>query len=86
MRLAMCSQDISNVQRQNYSFTGALTTQVGRINSVKIGGDFQRYTLRNYSWSNDAVFSLASLLSQNASLAPGDPNKLTPNRCSSMPA
>jgi hypothetical protein len=68
------------VKRQNYSITGALTTQIGDVHSIKIGGDYQRYTLRNYAWSNDAVFSLASLLAQNAALPAGDPNKVTPEQ------
>ncbi len=65
------------VKRQNYSLTGALSTQIGSVHSIKVGGDFQRYILRSYAWTNDAVFSLASLLNQNASLPDGDPNKVT---------
>ncbi len=65
------------IKRQNYSFTGSLTTQVGTEHSIKIGGDYQHYTLRNYAWTSDQVFSLASLLSQNAALPDGDPNKVT---------
>jgi hypothetical protein len=65
------------VKRENYSFTGSLTTQIGTEHSIKIGGDYQHYTLRNYAWTNDQVFSLASLLSQNAALRDGDPNKVT---------
>lgn len=65
------------VNRQNYSFTGSVTTQIGKEHTLKIGGDYQHYTLRSYSWTNDQVFSLASLISQNASLPDGDPNKIT---------
>lgn len=66
------------IKRQTISFTGALTTQIGNEHSLKIGGDYQRYTLRNYAWSNDAVFSLANLLNTNAALPDGDPGKVTP--------
>ena len=65
------------IKRQNISITGSLTTQIGSEHAVKVGGDYQRYTLRNYAWTSDQVFSLANLLNTNAALPDGDPNKVT---------
>jgi hypothetical protein len=64
-------------KREDMSVTGAFVTQIGSQHSVKIGGDFQRYTMRNYSWTNDGVFSLAGLLASNAALPDGDPHKVS---------
>ncbi|HTO94376.1 MAG TPA: TonB-dependent receptor [Bacteroidota bacterium] len=64
-------------KRENMSVTGAFVTQVGSQHSIKIGGDYQRYTIRNYSWTNDGVFSLAGLLAANAALPDGDPHKVS---------
>ncbi len=64
-------------RRENISLTGALSTQLGSEHSIKIGGEFQRYTMRNYSWTNDGVFSLAALLYQNDQLPANDPNRVT---------
>ncbi|MBI5474392.1 MAG: TonB-dependent receptor [Ignavibacteriae bacterium] len=64
-------------KRENISLTGALSAQLGSEHSIKIGGEFQRYTMRNYAWTNDGVFSLAALLYQNDQLPAGDPNKVS---------
>ncbi|HEX9006638.1 MAG TPA: TonB-dependent receptor [Bacteroidota bacterium] len=66
----------AKVKRENLSLSGALSTQLGE-HTLKVGGEFQRYTIRNYAWGNDGVFSLAGLLAQNDALAAGDPHKLT---------
>ncbi len=42
-------------KRENISVNGAFFTQIGSEHSIKIGGEFQRYTIRNYSWSNESV-------------------------------
>jgi len=67
-------------QREDISVTGAFFSQINSEHAIKIGGDFQRYTMRNYSWGNDGVFSLASLLSINANLPDGDPHKISPEQ------
>ena len=61
-------------KRENISLNGALSTQLAE-HTIKVGGEFQRYAIRNYSWTNDQVFSLASLLAQNDALPAGDPIK-----------
>jgi hypothetical protein len=68
------------LRRDDISLTGALVTQIGSEHSIKIGGEFQRYTMRGYSWTNDGVFSLANLLATNAALPDGDPHKITPEQ------
>jgi hypothetical protein len=64
-------------KRTNISLTAALYSQVGKEHSIKIGGDFQRHTIRNYFWGNNAVMSLPNLIATNDALPDGDPNKLT---------
>jgi hypothetical protein len=64
-------------RRSNISFSGSFNTQLGREHSLKIGGDYQRYTMRNYSFGNEGAFGLAGLIAQNAVLPAGDPQKLT---------
>ena len=64
-------------KRENISLAAALVTQLGSEHSIKVGGEFQRHTIRGYSWTNDGVFSLAGLLANNANLPDGDPNKVT---------
>jgi len=67
-------------RRTNISVNGALATQIGSEHSVKIGGEFQRYSIRNYSFGNESVFPIAGLLAANAALADNDPNKVTPEQ------
>lgn len=62
-------------KRENISVNGAFVAQIGNAHSLKIGGDFQRYTIRNYSWGNESVFTLAGLLAANDALPDGNPNK-----------
>ncbi len=67
-------------KREGISLTGALVTQLGSEQSLKIGGEFSRYSIRNYALGNDNVFSLAGIMATNSALADGDPNKLTPEQ------
>ena len=67
-------------KREGISFAGALVSQLGSEHSVKIGGEFSRYAMRNYSMGNDNVFSLAGIMATNNALPDGDPNKLTPEQ------
>ncbi|HEX2867179.1 MAG TPA: TonB-dependent receptor [Ignavibacteriales bacterium] len=64
-------------RRQNYSLTGALTYNIGKVHAIKIGGEFQRYTIRNYAFGNEGAFALAGQVASNAALPDGDPNKRT---------
>jgi hypothetical protein len=65
-------------KREGMALSGAFVTQLGSEHSLKIGGEFSRYSMRNYSMGNDAVFSLAGIMATNNALADTDPNKLTP--------
>jgi hypothetical protein len=67
-------------KREDLSLTAALVSQVGSEHSIKVGGEFQRYTIRGYAWTNDQAFSLAGLLAANGALSDGDPNKITPEQ------
>lgn len=64
-------------KRENIALSGALVTQYGSDHSIKVGGSFERHSIRNYSWNNDGVFSLAGLLAANDALADGDPHKVS---------
>jgi hypothetical protein len=64
-------------KRENIALSGALVTQYGSEHSIKLGGSFERYAIRNYSWNNDGAFSLAGLLAANDALADGDPHKVS---------
>jgi len=64
-------------KRENISLSGSYYTQIGKEHSVKVGGEYQRYSMRNYSLGNEGVFALPGLFAQNASLALNDPQRLT---------
>ena len=42
-------------KRERINLTAALSTQIGKEHSVKIGGEYQMLTIRNYGWSNEAI-------------------------------
>jgi len=69
--------DYIKFKRENISINAAVSSQVGSQHSLKIGGDYSRYTIRNYSFGNEGVFSLPGLIASNNELADGDPQKLT---------
>jgi hypothetical protein len=56
-------------KRENISLNGSFFTQIGGEHSIKVGGEYQRYTIRNYSWNNESVFAIAGLLDANSQLA-----------------
>ena len=55
-------------KRENLSFNAALSAVVGEVHSVKIGGELQTFTIRNYSFSNEGVFALPGLLNNPGTL------------------
>lgn len=63
------------LQRDNSSFNAALSAQLGKHHSFKLGGDYTRFTIRTYQ--NYANGPLLRLIAANDSLADGDPNKRT---------
>jgi hypothetical protein len=48
-------------KRQSMNFAGAFFTQMDE-HALKVGGEFQRYSMRNYSWGNERSLTLAALL------------------------
>jgi hypothetical protein len=54
--------------RSNMNFNLAFSTVLAKVHSLKVGGDFQSYTIRNFSLGNEAAFALAGLF---ANPAPG---------------
>jgi hypothetical protein len=63
--------------RENYSLSGAFSYNIGKIHSIKIGGEFQRYTIRNYSFGNEGGFALAGQVAANAALPDNNTQKRT---------
>jgi len=46
-------------RRENFSLSGGLSWMPNKIHSVKIGGEYQAFTIRNYAFNNERSFSLA---------------------------
>jgi len=49
-------------RNENFNFNAALSTILGKAHNIKVGGELQLYTIRNYSFANEGVFTLAGLL------------------------
>jgi outer membrane receptor for ferrienterochelin and colicin len=69
--------DYIKFRRENITLSGGLSTMFGTQHSIKVGGEYQRFTMRNYSLGNEGTFALAGLIANNDLLADGDPQKLT---------
>ena len=63
--------------REKLNFTFALSKELGKAHSIKAGGEFQKYTIRNWGLNNERVVALAGLITQNDRLADNDPSKQT---------
>jgi hypothetical protein len=59
----------SKNQRDNITLTAALTGQVGRYHTFKLGGDYLRYTVRSYQVSRPANLALLVARNDTASAA-----------------
>lgn len=64
-------------RRENMSLNGALSWNIGNEHALKVGGEFTRYTIRNYAFGNEALFALAGLVYNNNNLPDSDPGKKT---------
>lgn len=64
-------------KRERINLAAALSTQIGNEHSVKIGGEYQLLTIRNYTWTNEQLMALSQLVYQNDILPAGDPSKIT---------
>ncbi len=69
--------DYVKFKRESISLTAALSSQIGSRHFVKFGGDYQRFTMRNYSWGNEGLMALPGLIAANDALPAGSPQKLT---------
>ena len=49
-------------RRENYSSSGSISWLPNKTHAFKAGWEYQRYSIRNYSWSNERVFALAQLV------------------------
>jgi len=54
-------------KRNNLTFNLGLSTVLAKVHTVKIGGELQSYTIRNYSLGNEGVFALAGLFANMTS-------------------
>jgi hypothetical protein len=69
--------DYQKYKRESISLTAALSSQIGSEHFVKFGGDYQRYTMRNYQWANEGLMALPGLIASNSALPDDSPQKLT---------
>lgn len=51
-----------NWDRNSMNFNAALSTVLGKVHNVKVGGELQIYEVRNYGWGNEGIFAMAGLL------------------------
>ncbi len=69
--------DYLKFEREKLNFTLAFSKEIGKAHSIKIGGELQSYSIRNWGLSNERVVSLAGIITQNSRLADNDPAKQT---------
>ncbi|MCX6170256.1 MAG: TonB-dependent receptor [Ignavibacteriales bacterium] len=50
-------------RRENFTLSGTFSWDPNKIHSIKIGGEYQKYVMRNYSWANGTAVALAGLIS-----------------------
>jgi outer membrane receptor protein involved in Fe transport len=63
--------------QETFNFHAALSSDVSKEHSIKIGGDLQMYRIRNYSLNNAGVTALANQLYSNSQL-PSNKQLTTP--------
>jgi len=63
-------------KRENLTLNAAFSTEM-KEHSIKVGGEIQMFTIRNYSLGNESLMALPGLINQNNLLANGDPQKVT---------
>jgi hypothetical protein len=51
-----------NYDRNSMNFNLAFSTVLGKVHSIKVGGEMQSYDITNYSFGNEGVFALAGLI------------------------
>jgi hypothetical protein len=60
-------------KREKFNFTAALSTELNKEHTVKVGGELQLFTIRNFSFNNENAISMAGILNQ-ANALPGQSN------------
>ncbi len=50
-------------KRENFTLSGTFSWDPDKIHSIKIGGEYQKYVMRNYGWANGNAVALAGLIS-----------------------
>jgi len=63
------------MRREDFTINAAFSTEY-KEHSIKIGGEYKRFTIRNYSLGNEALMALPGLIHQNDILAANDPQKV----------
>ncbi len=67
--------EYTKIERSNISLNGAFSAQLGRNHMLKLGGDYQKFTIRTYQVGYPD--GLARQIAQNDALAASDPSKMT---------
>ena len=69
--------DFVKFKRENISLNAGFTSQINAQHLIKFGGEYSRYTIRNYSFGNEGVFALPGLIDQNSQLPDSSSQKLS---------
>lgn len=62
--------------RADLNFNGSLTATLDQ-HQIKVGGELQNYTIRNFALGNEGLLALSSLIHENEILPEGDPQKVS---------
>jgi hypothetical protein len=62
--------------RDRWNINGALSAELGKFHSLKIGGELQLFEISNYSWGNEGIMALPALRFANDNLPAGDDQKV----------
>lgn len=66
----------SKFKREKINLAGALSMELGKEHSIKIGGELQLFTLRQFVITNEDARALSGLILTDSRLPAGDPNKV----------
>ncbi len=63
-------------KREKINLAAAISTEFVKNHSIKVGGELQLFTLRQFALSNEDLLGLAGLITNDSELEDGDPNKV----------
>lgn len=66
----------SKFKREKINLTGALSMELGKEHSIKVGGELQLFTLRQFVITNEDARAISGLILTDSRLPSGDPNKV----------